>query len=143
MSAITAMLEEGLNRMKESMVDFSKQICPSSDCSDLAEANIFLPIRWRHAVKGILSASDIMSHQRYQTWHTAAFIGTKRNRDETYCPSEADMEEGSSAASDDGVYEAKGKGANKRIKAWFMPSGCRRRTKSIVVQRRRISVPQL
>jgi len=56
MSAITAMLEEGLNRMKESMVDFSKQICPSLDCSDLAEANIFLPIRWRHAVKGILSA---------------------------------------------------------------------------------------
>jgi len=50
------MLEEGLNRMKESMVDFSKQICPSLDCSDLAEANIFLPIRWRHAVKGILSA---------------------------------------------------------------------------------------
>jgi hypothetical protein len=118
MSVITAMLEEeGLNRMKESMVDFSKQICPSLDCSDLAEANIFLPIRWRHAVKGILSASDIMAHQRYQTWHTAAFIGTKRNRDETYWPSEADMEEESSAASDDGVYEAKGKGANKRIKA--------------------------
>jgi hypothetical protein len=56
MSAITAMLEEGLNKMKESMVDFLKQICPSLDCFDLAEANIFLPIRWRHAVKGILSA---------------------------------------------------------------------------------------
>jgi hypothetical protein len=113
MGAITAMLERGLMKMRDNMVDFSRQLCPDDDHSELAEATAVLPISWRLASKGILRAIDVTSHSRYQSWHGTAFRGTKRNRDETYCPSDADVAEGSSKLSND----AAGKGANKRLKA--------------------------
>lgn len=113
MGAVTTMLNRGLMKMRDTMVDFSKQLCPDEDYSELAEATAALPISWRLASKGILRAIDVISHQRYKTWHATAIRGTKRNRDETYCPSDADVAEGSSTKPSNDAS----KGANKRLKA--------------------------
>lgn len=107
------MLNRGLMKMRDTMVDFSKQLCPDEDYSELAEATAALPISWHLASKGILRAIDVISHQRYKTWHATAIRGTKRNRDETYCPSDADVAEGSSTKPSNDAS----KGANKRLKA--------------------------
>ncbi|KAG1816388.1 uncharacterized protein BJ212DRAFT_1299673 [Suillus subaureus] len=96
MDAVTDMLENRLRKMRDRMVDFSKEISPGLDCSDLVEADVALPILWRLAMKGILSAVDVTAHQHYQTWHVATFRGTKHNHDDSYYPSELESGKGSS-----------------------------------------------
>jgi hypothetical protein len=116
MGAFTRKLEEGLRQMRDVMVNFSKEIDPDLDCSELEEATVTLSmINWRLAFKGLLSASDVTAHQRYQTWHTESFRGLKRNRDESYCPSLTETEMQSSELEDSGT--SGGRGASKRAKA--------------------------
>ncbi|KAG1846440.1 hypothetical protein F4604DRAFT_1688382 [Suillus subluteus] len=107
---VVMLMLEGQNRIKESIVDFFKQICLPLDCSNLTEVNTVLSIYWCLTIKGILSVLDIMAYQHYQTWHTQVFRGTKHNCNETYCSLEVDWEEESSAALDDNVSKAEGQG---------------------------------
>jgi hypothetical protein len=96
MDVVTTMLENELRKMRDCMVDFSKEISPGWDCSKLVEADVALPILWHLAIKGILSAADVTAYQHYQTWHMSTFRGTKHNHNDLYCPSELESGKGSS-----------------------------------------------
>jgi hypothetical protein len=87
MGAITAKLEAGLGKIRDTLVRLTKQITPGVDCSALEGAKISLPIKWSIAADNVLGATDVFAHDRYQAWHSVALRGTKRARDTTYSPS--------------------------------------------------------
>lgn len=87
MDAITAKLEAGLGKIRNTLVRLTKQITPGVDCSALEGAKISLPIVWNIAADNVLGATDVFAHERYEAWHTVALAGTKRARDTTYSPS--------------------------------------------------------
>jgi hypothetical protein len=152
MDSVTTMLEQGLSRMRESMVGFTQEVVSNADCSALASANVTLPIDWSFAASGILSAMDTTAYQRYEDW----FVATKRDRDSSYSPSDPELQEPTatrprilstaceqastsqpSSRKYKGRGRGKGKGASKRGRAagasmgdrWvhafiFVPSDC-------------------
>jgi hypothetical protein len=83
------MLEQGLSRMRESMVGFTQEVVSNADCSALASANVMLPINWSFTASGILSAMDTTAYQRYEDW----FVATKRDRNSSYSPSDPELQE--------------------------------------------------
>jgi hypothetical protein len=87
MGAITAKLEAGLGKIRDTLVRLTKQITPDVDCSALEGAKVSLPIIWSIAADNVLGATDVFAHERYEAWHTVALRGTKRARDTTYSPS--------------------------------------------------------
>ncbi|KAG1791060.1 uncharacterized protein HD556DRAFT_1310164 [Suillus plorans] len=86
MGAVTAMLETGLRRMRDSMVSLTLEIDNDADCSALQAANPTLPIEWDLGMSGILSAIDTTAYQRYLSWS----VGVKRPNDSLYTPSDRD-----------------------------------------------------
>ncbi|KAG2113310.1 hypothetical protein BD769DRAFT_1673853 [Suillus cothurnatus] len=91
MDAVTEMLKRGLTKIKDSFVDFQKELEPSLDCTALAEATVNAQTDWRLASKRIMGACDITAHRRYVAWHNACFT---KSDDSSYMDSEqADSEE--------------------------------------------------
>ncbi|KAG1726779.1 hypothetical protein EDD22DRAFT_961359 [Suillus occidentalis] len=92
MDAITEMLEQGLNKIKDSFVDFQKEIEPDLDCTALVESHITTYSDWHVSAKRIINASEIAAHRRYLTWHRSLF-GTESD-ESSYTPSQEPDGEG-------------------------------------------------
>jgi hypothetical protein len=91
MDAITEMLKRGLTKIKDSFVDFQKELEPSLNCTALVEAMVNAQTDWCLASKQIMGACDITAHRCYVAWHNACFT---KSDDSSYMDLEqADSEE--------------------------------------------------
>jgi hypothetical protein len=99
MGAVTTMLERGVRKIRDSLVSFSRQLNKDVDISDLADANIVLPIVWRLGAKNMMTAVDLTAHQRYEHWHQEVFRGTKRSHDDESYEPESESSSSSSSSS--------------------------------------------
>jgi len=69
MDAVKSMLKRGLGKIRDSFVAFSKQLNPTVDCTELEEAVITLPVRWKDYVIALNNGADVTAWMRYKTWH--------------------------------------------------------------------------
>ncbi|KAG1875630.1 hypothetical protein DFJ58DRAFT_836218 [Suillus subalutaceus] len=131
MDAITAKLNVGLRKLRDSIAAVSRRIDPLFDCSVLQAAEVALSLHWHVAAQNILGAGDVFAHERYEIWHHAAFVDT----DDSYFPSAAEhtpeSEEipiahsrahsttckGAKNSRAPKKYKAKSKGVVKRVRA--------------------------
>jgi hypothetical protein len=123
MNAVTAMLERGMRKIRDSLVSFSRQLSNDVDCSDLEDADIVLPIVWRLGAKNVLTAADLTAYQCYDQWHQEVFRGIKRSHDdESYEhesePSSSDSQASASISSSElaGSSTRAGTKPNKHVK---------------------------
>lgn len=99
MDDISAMLQRGMDKVRDMMARFSRTLDIAGDFSTLEEAEVRLPLNWSLSAKFALTAADLTAHERYESWHDVQFKGvklTKQNHDPPYCPSESDHDGGSS-----------------------------------------------
>jgi hypothetical protein len=85
MDAVTEMLKRGLTKIKDSFINFQKELEPSLDCTALTEATVNAQTDWRLVSKQIMGACDITTHRRYVTWHNVCFT---KSDDLSYMDSE-------------------------------------------------------
>ncbi|KAG1807126.1 uncharacterized protein BJ212DRAFT_1303586 [Suillus subaureus] len=69
MDTIKSMLKWGLEKIRDSLVEFSKRFDPNTDCTKLKEAIIMLPIRWKDFVIALNNGADVTAWKRYKAWH--------------------------------------------------------------------------
>ncbi|KAG2097255.1 uncharacterized protein F5147DRAFT_778058 [Suillus discolor] len=99
MDAISAMLQRGMDKVRDMMARFSRTLNIAGDFSTLEEAEVRLPLNWSISAKFALTAADLTAHERYESWHDVRFKGakrTKQNHNPPYSPSESDHDGGSS-----------------------------------------------
>ncbi|KAG2158547.1 uncharacterized protein EDB93DRAFT_1100225 [Suillus bovinus] len=93
MDSVSTMLQRGMDKIRDMMVWFSKNLNWTKDFSKLEEADVKLPLNWSLTAKSALTVADLTAHECHESWHDVQFKGakcTKQNRDPTYCPSELD-----------------------------------------------------
>jgi hypothetical protein len=66
MDAVTAMLQRGMNKVRDSMVNFSRMLDNTRDFSALEEAEVRVPLNWNLGAKLVMTAADLTAHQRYE-----------------------------------------------------------------------------
>ncbi|KAG1830385.1 hypothetical protein EV424DRAFT_1343618 [Suillus variegatus] len=98
MDGVSAMLQRGMDKVRDMMARFSRTLDIAGDFSTLEEAEVRLPLNWSLSAKFALTAADLTAHERYESWHDVQFKGvklTKQNHDPPYCPLESDHDGGS------------------------------------------------
>ncbi|KAG1771341.1 hypothetical protein EV702DRAFT_1048973 [Suillus placidus] len=96
MDAVTAKLEVGLHKIRDSILAVSQMISPLLDHSVLQAAEITLPIRWHVAAEDVLGAADVVVGRfglrgfseecQRSPLGVRAFRGTKCTHDPPYSP---------------------------------------------------------
>jgi hypothetical protein len=89
MDAVTAKLEVGLSKIRDSIAALSLKIAPQLDYSALNTTKAALNLRWHIAAENVLGAGDVFAYERYLTWHSAAF---KKALDPPYVPVPAELD---------------------------------------------------
>ncbi|KAG2122170.1 hypothetical protein BD769DRAFT_1670979 [Suillus cothurnatus] len=69
MDAVKSMLKRGLEKIRDSFVAFSKELDPAVDCTELEEAIITLPLRWKDYLIALNNGADVTALTRYKNWH--------------------------------------------------------------------------
>ncbi|KAG2152596.1 uncharacterized protein EDB93DRAFT_1249108 [Suillus bovinus] len=69
MDAVKLMLKQGLGKIRDSLIAFSKQLNPEIDCTELEESIIALVIRWKDFVIALNNGADVTAWRRYRAWH--------------------------------------------------------------------------
>lgn len=78
MTGVTAMINKGLAKVKESMIAFIKKLCLNIDTNALEKAEITPIINWSIIQLALAPAAEFTAHARYQAWFHSVFRGTKR-----------------------------------------------------------------
>ncbi|KAG1728041.1 uncharacterized protein EDB91DRAFT_1086208 [Suillus paluster] len=87
MDAVIAMLKQGLAKIRDSFVAFSKELNPNIDCAKLEEAIVTFPVRWKDYVIALRNAADVTAWMRYKAWHEGVI--SDEDSDPPYVPSNA------------------------------------------------------
>ncbi|KAG1730953.1 uncharacterized protein EDB91DRAFT_1155720 [Suillus paluster] len=98
MDAVTKMFQQGLERIRDTFVDFTKHISTIVDVTSLEEAEVVFPISWKDAFIAADVSVDATAYARYKHWHENQINPTKRTWDLSYSPSDSESE---SSVSDD------------------------------------------
>jgi hypothetical protein len=69
MATIKSMLKQGLEKIRDNFVTFSKELDPAVDCTKLEEAIITLPLRWKDYLIALNNGVDVTAWRRYKNWH--------------------------------------------------------------------------
>ncbi|KAG2146547.1 uncharacterized protein EDB93DRAFT_1104317 [Suillus bovinus] len=80
MGTVSTMLQRGMDRIRDMMVQFSKTLDHTGDFSALEEADVRLPLNWSLTAKSALTVADLTAHERYESWHDVRFKGAKRTK---------------------------------------------------------------
>ncbi|KAG1837305.1 hypothetical protein DFJ58DRAFT_734428 [Suillus subalutaceus] len=79
MDAVKVMFQRGLEKIRDSLVTFSKQLDPSIDCTELEKAPItFLPI-WKDYLIACRNGADVTAWTRYTVWYEEVISDRKKN----------------------------------------------------------------
>jgi calcineurin-like phosphoesterase len=85
MDAVKVMLKRGVEKIRDSLVTFSKQLNPNIDTIELEEAAVTFPARWKSYNIAVKNGADITAYNRYKAWHEAVITdGLELNP--TYVP---------------------------------------------------------
>ncbi|KAI9456475.1 hypothetical protein HD554DRAFT_2178093 [Boletus coccyginus] len=93
MDRVEALLNQGFNLIKDSLVAFSRELASSSGISvDLAALQnhvVSFPLSWNFFLDEFKAAAELTAHERYFGWYYRMFRGTKRQtEEEEYLPDE-------------------------------------------------------
>jgi hypothetical protein len=114
MEAVQAMLKRGLEKIRDSLVTFSKRLEPDVDCTELQEATVTFPVIWKDYVRACKNGADVTAWKRYMSWHEDVIGDLKK--DPTYSlPSAAAAPE---ASGDD---KLRGRSKRKRASTSLPP----------------------
>jgi len=69
MDAVKSMLKQGLEKIRDSFVAFSKELDPAVDCTELEQAVITLPLSWKDYLIALNNGADVTAWMRYKNWH--------------------------------------------------------------------------
>lgn len=84
MGAVHAMLKRGAEKIRDSLVTFSKRLEPDIDCTELEEATVTFPVIWKDYVRACRNGADVTAWMRYTMWHEDVISDLKK--DATYTP---------------------------------------------------------
>ncbi|KAG2068618.1 hypothetical protein BDR04DRAFT_1119604 [Suillus decipiens] len=59
----------GLGKIRDTFIAFSKQLNPDVDCTELEEAVVTLPVRWKDYVTALSNGMDVTAWKMYKAWH--------------------------------------------------------------------------
>ncbi|KIK46064.1 hypothetical protein CY34DRAFT_9991 [Suillus luteus UH-Slu-Lm8-n1] len=71
MGAVGVMLNRGVEKIRDSLVTYSKQFDPSVDTTELEEASATFTARWKDYNIAVKNGADITAWNRYMAWHHA------------------------------------------------------------------------
>jgi len=71
MDAVKVMLKRGVEKIRDSLITFSKQLNPNINTIKLEEAAVTFPTRWKSYNIAVKNGADITDYNRYKAWHEA------------------------------------------------------------------------
>jgi len=77
MTGVMAMINEGLAKVKDSMIAFIKKLCLNIDTDALEKAEITPIIDWSVIQLALVPAAEFTAHACYLAWFHSIFCGTK------------------------------------------------------------------
>ncbi|KAG1746786.1 hypothetical protein EDD22DRAFT_958331 [Suillus occidentalis] len=78
MGAVGVMLNRGVEKIRDSLVTFSKQLDPSLDTTELEEASATFTARWKDYNIAVKNSADITAWNRYMAWHHAVITDARK-----------------------------------------------------------------
>ncbi|KAG1761759.1 hypothetical protein EDD22DRAFT_953766 [Suillus occidentalis] len=78
MGAVGVMLNRGVEKIRDSLVTFSKQLDPSLDTTELEEASATFTARWKDYNIAVKNGADITAWNRYMAWHHAVITDARK-----------------------------------------------------------------
>ncbi|KAF9222872.1 hypothetical protein BS17DRAFT_818188 [Gyrodon lividus] len=82
MQAVDVMISEGLVKIWDAIICFSKQLNPNADTDSLEAKNVPWGFDWQRCQISITNAAERTAHQWLQTWYADTFRGTKHSIDD-------------------------------------------------------------
>ncbi|KAF9241341.1 hypothetical protein BU15DRAFT_73466 [Melanogaster broomeanus] len=73
MQAVDVMIGEGLVKIRDAIIRFSRQLDPNTDTDSLAEANFRWDFDWQRCQISIANGAECTAHERFQDWYADAF----------------------------------------------------------------------
>lgn len=100
MEKVDEKLLEGMLRVKELIIAYSKKLSPATDTRMVEDTPIVCPVDWRVCQMALSPAADITAHDRYQQWYNTVFRGVKRvlSDDESFQDDNSGSDDGDRAS---------------------------------------------
>lgn len=91
MTSVTAMINVGLAKVKDSMIAFIKKLRLNIDTDTLEKAEITPIIDWSIIQLALVPAAEFTTHACYQAWFHSVFCGTKHAHSDDEYRDEEDL----------------------------------------------------
>ncbi|KAF9225978.1 hypothetical protein BS17DRAFT_815660 [Gyrodon lividus] len=82
MQVVDVMISEGLVKIRDAIIRFSKQLDPNADTDSLEATNVPWDFDWKWCQISIANTAERTAHEWLQTWYADTFRGTKHSIDD-------------------------------------------------------------
>jgi hypothetical protein len=79
MDTVDVVIHQGLLKIRDRMIQFSKRLDPQADTSLLSSAEVLWDVNWSRCQVRIANAAECTAHERFEDWYLGCFRGTKRS----------------------------------------------------------------
>ncbi|KIK78474.1 hypothetical protein PAXRUDRAFT_16854 [Paxillus rubicundulus Ve08.2h10] len=79
MDMVDIVIHQGLLKIRDGMVQFSKRLDPEADTSLLSATDIPWDFNWSRCQVRIVNAAECTAHKQFEDWYLGCFRGTKRS----------------------------------------------------------------